>query len=230
MIFNNIETFVIINLFLILFISYGISDNKLHCVISRNPRRRTTQYALLGFLLLALCNLLSEIPYSMASDVWEIGGPDPVPDTREKKTEGCRECHKEVYDSLEKYTYPHSNFVDKRCNYCHIAVFRKRGLPGDNIGSKNEDGHGKGLKSREKAGIDSCMEFECHPSDRLGVSHPVRIYPKGNTRIPSDLPTAERGMLTCTTCHEPHGSNTRLFIRKKILHDLCVACHQQDNL
>ena len=44
-------------------IIYRISDNKLHCVISRNPRQRTTQYALLGFLLLALCNLLSEILY-----------------------------------------------------------------------------------------------------------------------------------------------------------------------
>ncbi|MBI5183970.1 MAG: tetratricopeptide repeat protein [Nitrospinae bacterium] len=41
--------------------------NKLHCVISRNPRQRTTQYALLGFLPLALCNLLSENLH----DKWE---------------------------------------------------------------------------------------------------------------------------------------------------------------
>ncbi|MFV1951866.1 MAG: cytochrome c3 family protein [Nitrospinota bacterium] len=188
MIFNNIRIFVVINIFLILFVSYAI-----------------------------------------ASDDWEIGGPDPIFDTSEEKTEGCKECHKEVYDSLEKYTYRHSDFIDKRCNYCHIAIFRKRGSTGDDR-SKNEDGHGKGLKSREEAGIDSCMEFECHPTNRLGVSHPVRIYPKGKTRIPSDLPTGERGMLTCTTCHEPHGSNTRYFIRKKILRDLCVACHQEDNL
>ncbi|MBI5182741.1 MAG: tetratricopeptide repeat protein [Nitrospinae bacterium] len=45
--------------------SYRFPYNKLHCVISRNPRQRTTQYALLGFLPLALCNLLSENLYRL---------------------------------------------------------------------------------------------------------------------------------------------------------------------
>ncbi|MBI5182769.1 MAG: hypothetical protein HY999_00170 [Nitrospinae bacterium] len=191
------------------------------------------------FVIINLFFVLS-IGYSIASDLWEIGGTDSTNNTKEEKTEGCKECHKEVYDNIERYTYPHSDFVDKRCNYCHIALLRKRGMTPkrgvtiENIRGKDKDkdvdGHGKGLKSMEEAGIDACMEFECHPSNKLGVSHPVRVYPRGKIKIPSDLPTGEKGMLTCTTCHEPHGGNTRLFIRKKILDDLCVACHQEDNL
>ncbi len=79
------------------------------------------------------------------------------------------------------------------------------------------------MNSREQAAIDAC--YGCHEESHLGTSHPVRIYMKGKTRIPADLPTVKGGMMTCVTCHHPHGGKEEFLVRKKIVSRICVSCH-----
>ena len=84
------------------------------------------------------------------------------------------------------------------------------------------------LVSSEYATIDLC--YTCHPQARMGTSHPVRIYAKQKeTRIPDNLPTGKGGMLTCITCHEPHGGKGKALVRDLITTRLCVACHYTFN-
>lgn len=83
------------------------------------------------------------------------------------------------------------------------------------------DKHGFGLIPARASRIDACVK--CHPQ---GASHPVGIRSKGGkTKISPDLPTIEGGMITCVTCHYPHGGERRYFARKDFERDLCIACH-----
>ncbi|MBI5558351.1 MAG: hypothetical protein HY885_12015 [Deltaproteobacteria bacterium] len=78
-------------------------------------------------------------------------------------------------------------------------------------------------RTPEELTIDVC--YTCHPEANLGASHPVRLYANGSdTKIPKELPTIE-GMMTCVTCHDPHGSAGKQLIREEIKTKLCVACH-----
>ena len=86
--------------------------------------------------------------------------------------------------------------------------------------------HGSGLRDAESVGIYAC--YGCHPPKELGLSHPVGVYPKGDIRIPDDLPTAKEGMITCVTCHFPHGSDKQHLTRKKVIQELCKACHGEN--
>ncbi|MFO7983655.1 MAG: cytochrome c3 family protein, partial [Desulfuromonadales bacterium] len=80
------------------------------------------------------------------------------------------------------------------------------------------------LRTPEELAIDAC--YECHPKSTLGTSHPVRLYGgrDRDVRIPEELPTVD-GMLTCVTCHEPHGAEGKKLIRETVKTKLCVACH-----
>jgi len=74
----------------------------------------------------------------------------------------------------------------------------------------------------EYLAINAC--YQCHPVSALGTSHPVRLYSGRDVRIPPELPTVD-GMLTCVTCHNPHGSEGKMLVRETIKTKLCVACH-----
>ncbi|MDT8405436.1 cytochrome c3 family protein [Sulfuriflexus sp.] len=78
------------------------------------------------------------------------------------------------------------------------------------------------LRDPEDLAINAC--YQCHPESTLGTSHPVRLYSGWDVRIPDDLPTVD-GMLTCVTCHDPHGSEGKMLVRETIKTKLCVACH-----
>lgn len=78
------------------------------------------------------------------------------------------------------------------------------------------------LREPEDLAITAC--YQCHPASMLGTSHPIRLYNGQDVRIPDDLPTVE-GMLTCVTCHDPHGSEGKMLVRETIKTKLCVACH-----
>lgn len=99
---------------------------------------------------------------------------------------------------------------------------------GDQVTAKRGKENHPLLVSSEYATIDLC--YTCHPQSRMGTSHPVRIYAKQNeTRIPDNLPTGKGGMLTCVTCHEPHGGKGKAMVRDLITTRLCVACHYTFN-
>jgi predicted CXXCH cytochrome family protein len=84
------------------------------------------------------------------------------------------------------------------------------------------------LKDRREMTIDGC--YECHPDLLKGPSHPVGIFPKPQMKVSQDLPRIEGGMITCVTCHEPHRSLERYLLRKNWKRELCVNCHDPDNL
>ena len=79
------------------------------------------------------------------------------------------------------------------------------------------------LRDPEELTIDVC--YSCHPGIRGVASHPVRIYATGDTRIPDDLQTIKDGMITCATCHNPHGGEGKKLVREVIKTKLCVTCH-----
>lgn len=78
------------------------------------------------------------------------------------------------------------------------------------------------LRDPKDLSISSC--YQCHPESTLGTSHPVRLYGGQDVRIPEELPTVD-GMLTCVTCHDPHGAPGKMLVRETIKTKLCVACH-----
>jgi len=78
------------------------------------------------------------------------------------------------------------------------------------------------LRRADDLAIEAC--YRCHPESSLGASHPVRLYGGRDVRIPEDLPTVD-GMLTCVTCHLPHGGDGKKLLRTKDKTRLCVTCH-----
>lgn len=99
--------------------------------------------------------------------------------------------------------------------------------------------------------------WKCHPEEKLGRSHPIGVDPDRSPqtiKIPEELPL-ENGMVSCGSCHNPHGAflaRTKcfrdqhvtfvqvvgrleipwyktLFLRKsdpiKGFEPLCLACH-----
>lgn len=83
------------------------------------------------------------------------------------------------------------------------------------------DKHGSGLLPARTSMIDVCLK--CHAQ---GASHPVGVRSTGMMQIPAELPTIEGGMMTCVTCHEPHGGNKEYFGRMDMKKELCAACHK----
>lgn len=78
------------------------------------------------------------------------------------------------------------------------------------------------LRDSVELAINAC--YQCHPESSLGTSHPVRLYGGRDVQIPDALPTVD-GMLTCVTCHDPHGAPGKMLVREVIKTKLCVTCH-----
>ncbi len=78
------------------------------------------------------------------------------------------------------------------------------------------------LRDPVEMAINAC--YQCHPESSLGTSHPVRLYSGQDVRIPEELPTVD-GMLTCVTCHDPHGAPGVMLAREVVKTKLCVTCH-----
>lgn len=88
---------------------------------------------------------------------------------------------------------------------------------------KADDKHGFGLLPARYSRIDVC--YKCHPHDS---SHPVGVKAESpKIRTPEGLPTIEGGIITCVTCHTPHGGDRIHFNRFDFRKDLCMRCHLQ---
>ena len=80
-------------------------------------------------------------------------------------------------------------------------------------------------------GITACYQSQCHPKSCLGVSHPVNILPSDSIKenmVKAHLPTGEKGLLLCITCHVPHTGNEKNLGQKAVSEDLCVVCHPKE--
>ncbi len=73
------------------------------------------------------------------------------------------------------------------------------------------------------ATIEACGN--CHT---FTVSHPIGVKAtEENVRIPEDMFTIEDGIITCATCHSPHGSDKPFLARFDFRKDLCLKCHDE---
>ena len=78
-----------------------------------------------------------------------------------------------------------------------------------------------GLNVGKELTIDACCR--CHPTDALGLTHPVGVAAKPTTKIPGYLPTLKGGIMTCVTCHNAHGGGREYFVRTDTTS--CTTCH-----
>lgn len=62
----------------------------------------------------------------------------------------------------------------------------------------------------------------CHPN-ALQMSHPSGIEP--NMKLPADYPADWKGDLTCSTCHDVHGTTPGLLRGNKRGKEMCLSCH-----
>jgi len=74
----------------------------------------------------------------------------------------------------------------------------------------------------------------CHWKITENYSHPVEVYPV-DVRIPPDMPLSWNGRMTCSTCHDIHGSATTpsgkrsFFLRRGTRgRAFCMTCHEEN--
>ena len=127
----------------------------------------------------------------------------------------CVQCHEKVV--VQENVYQHPPFMKQNCSICHLTSQKS---------SPEDKNHENRLRTREEIGIKEC--YGCHPKEKLGVSHPVGVYPTRKIRIPKELPTGINKKLLCITCHSPHGSDEEYLGRKPVSAQLCITCHGKD--
>lgn len=89
-------------------------------------------------------------------------------------------------------------------------------------GAETKKDHGNGFLTPRTSQIDVCTE--CHLQKS---SHPVGVAAiTPNTSVPRDLPTLPGGIITCNTCHFPHGGDKKYFARLDFQRDVCIQCHK----
>jgi hypothetical protein len=90
------------------------------------------------------------------------------------------------------------------------------------------------LGLRQRGGMVKPVGEICNGCHKLlGSSHPVDIKPSMTT--PADLPLDDRRMMTCATCHDPHGDYVNRRTGKKAMYlrrpepgkQFCMACHNR---
>jgi predicted CXXCH cytochrome family protein len=120
--------------------------------------------------------------------------------------ETCMKCHGEIMAK----TFKHGPVDAGYCNLCH-------------------DPHASPYNSwLRKSPWDLCTT--CHAEKASGV-HVVAGFAAGSshpTRLKPD-PSRPGKRLSCSSCHEPHGAESRdLFVLDiKTRNELCVICHQR---
>ena len=78
-----------------------------------------------------------------------------------------------------------------------------------------------GLSCMKPHYIETCLN--CHSTH----PHPVNVAPtKQGIIIPREFPTLDGGRITCTSCHESHGSDYQYLTRKPSERELCISCHR----
>jgi predicted CXXCH cytochrome family protein len=84
---------------------------------------------------------------------------------------------------------------------------------------------GKNVSQQQAGMLIASQEIlcgKCHPTS-LKISHPSGFTPLA--KLPDTYPLDWKGDLTCSTCHDIHGSSPGLMRGTKQGKDLCLTCH-----
>ena len=118
---------------------------------------------------------------------------------------------------------------DFSCRTCHSTHFPKgRFLWATD--PKHKTAKGTLLMSTE------ALCYTCHSEEgkgarffEPGMSHPINVVPSKKIKVPEKLGTVYvkdvGNVITCTSCHDPHGRQ-ELFLKVPLKNDeLCKSCH-----
>ena len=95
---------------------------------------------------------------------------------------------------------------------------QKEDCAGCHLGGRNVTAQQAGML----VGSQEALCGKCHPA-AIRVSHPSGFTPK--TKPEDTYPLDWKGDLTCSTCHDVHGSSPNLMRGSKAGKDFCFACH-----
>jgi predicted CXXCH cytochrome family protein len=85
----------------------------------------------------------------------------------------------------------------------------------------SDEKHSPLLAPARYSTIEACKN--CH---KQNASHPVGVRANNEKiRTPDDLPTIDDGIVTCATCHLPHGGKEIYFARMDFKMNICRKCH-----
>jgi predicted CXXCH cytochrome family protein len=120
----------------------------------------------------------------------------------------CFSCHKE--DRFTKVKFTHFPVEEGNCLLCH--------------------GHHNGIDRSNLKGAVSDLCTTCHDKDSMIIPHPTDVIPTDKTLIPKDsqMKLDEKGMVTCVTCHNQHGSDLAFFLKESMEDGaMCYKCHKK---
>jgi len=100
-----------------------------------------------------------------------------------------------------------AHLMEQPCSHCHVG--------GNTVDPARAD---------RLVGSQEMLCGICHKNARR-MSHPSGFPAAGKT--PADLPLDWKGDLTCSTCHEVHGTQPGLMRGNKRGKTLCLACHDK---
>jgi predicted CXXCH cytochrome family protein len=103
-------------------------------------------------------------------------------------------------------------------------VFSDEPLPGIKKDCKTCHKLGRNGTSVELKLPISRLCLDCHPDRKAPVEHVVDIKPTLSVRI---LPLDRKGMMTCITCHEPHGMTGNMKMLRATPSEICAYCHDK---
>ncbi|SJZ49361.1 cytochrome c3 family protein [Selenihalanaerobacter shriftii] len=116
------------------------------------------------------------------------------------------------------------------CSSCHVP----HGAGGDSLWPFAPQ-----LKTKEGTELSSitALCYSCHDGtitnkgkhffEKDGSTHPIGIKPSNLVNIPDNYSVDSEGRMTCATCHNPHKSNTKNYLRISNKGGaLCLSCHQ----
>lgn len=134
----------------------------------------------------------------------ESGDPakiqNPAKLSVEDASKACLSCHKNAMGQRYWQGSAHES-MNVSCVACHSV----------------HNNNGKMLKESSEAA--TC--YKCHPEQRSfsmkRSSHPMRDSSKGNGQ----------GKMSCSSCHNAHGTQTGKLIAANSINDKCYECHQE---
>ncbi len=101
------------------------------------------------------------------------------------------------------------HLADERCESCHLTE----------SGKVTRANASKLMASQET------LCAQCH-EDAIKMSHPSGFIP--GRMLPAAYPLDWKGELTCSSCHETHGTSPGLMRGDKRNKDMCLACHDKN--